>query len=143
MTEPINLQDRIHSRRTLATPALLAEDDPEACEDWGCFSTLRGLKERSLMLDFRFKTGQREAFAYALLERVSYDPSEGLLLRFLGTLVKLTGRNLLQPSGKNVQLVEALLRHRVSWIAELDEVQSWTKTSDLPIITGIEIVGVK
>jgi hypothetical protein len=142
VSDPVQLQDRIQSRRTLAALSV-PEDDPDACDDWGSFGMLRGSKERALMLDLRMKNGQREAFAYALLERVSYDPSEGLTLRFLGTVVKLVGRHLTQPTNQGVHLVEALHRHRVVWIAELDEVQNWVSARDVAIITEIVIDGQK
>jgi hypothetical protein len=51
------LNDRIQSRRP--TPTLLPEDDPDSYDDLGGFGILRGTKERAVMLDFRFKTGER------------------------------------------------------------------------------------
>ena len=139
MNESVPLNDRIQSRRTVTSPGTLPEEDPDACDDWGTFGILRGNKERSVMLDLRLKNGQREAFAYAILERVSFDPSDGLTLRFLGTVVKLTGRNLTQPTSTGLHLLEVLHRHRVSWIAELEEVQSWTMARDVPLITEIRL----
>ena len=142
MSDMLTLQDRIRSRHTPVSSQSLPEEDPDACDDWGHFGVLRG-KERALMLDLRLKTGTREAFAYALLERVSFDPSDGVTLRFLGTVVKLTGRNLARPAATGVVLLEALHRHRVSWVAELDEVQSWATVGDQPVVTGIVIESVK
>ena len=143
MIEATPLRERIQSRRTLVTAPQGIEDDPDASDDWGCFGILRGTKDRSLMVDLRLKNGRSEAFAYALLERVSYDPSEGLLLRFLGTVVKLTGRNLTVPTAKGINLVEALHRQRVSWIAEVDEVQGWTQPMDVPLVTTIRLLTAK
>ena len=141
MSDMLTLQDRLRSRRASSPSA--PDDDPDACDDWGHFGVLRGTKDRAILLDLRLKTGQREAVSYALLERVSFDPSVGVTLHFLGTVVKLTGRNLAHPAATGVTLLEALHRHRVSWVAELDEDQSWAAAGDLPVVTGIVIECVK
>ena len=104
MSDTLNLNDRIHSRR----PAVVAaEEDPNVCDDWGTFGLLRGVKERAVMLNLKLKTGDDDAFTYALLERVTFDRSTGIILRFPGVQVTLFGRNLKMP-------VISGHRHRVS-----------------------------
>jgi len=48
------------------------------------FGYLRGLHERALMIEFRFANGNRQAFPYSWLGPVIFNPSAGLLLRFVG-----------------------------------------------------------
>lgn len=141
MSDTLNLNDRIQSRR----PAVVVtEDDPNSSEDWGTFGVLRGAKERAVMLNLKLKTGDDDdAFAYALLERVTFDRSIGIVLRFPGIQVTLIGRNLKQPVGSGVSLLEAIHRHRVSWISECDEVRSWTHAADVPVVTRIEIISAR
>ena len=137
MSDQSILQDRIHSRR-----AVVIDEDPDASEDCGSFGFLRGVKERALMLDFRLKNGNREAFPYALLERVSYDPSEGLTLFYLGVSVRLRGRNLMRPVTAGVSLLDAIHRHRVPWIGEVDELRSLLKSEEAIVVTKIEITAI-
>ena len=133
MNEITKLTERIASRRPIV------EDDPDAFEDCGAFGLLRGVRDRALMLDFRLKNGNREALPYSLLERVSCDPSDGLRLRYLGVTVTLRGRNLIKPATAGVVLFDAILRHRVPWIAEVEEVRSELLPSDAVQVTHIEI----
>ena len=133
-----HLSERILSRRNP-----IAEDDPDAIDDCGSFGLLRGVKERAVMLDFRFKTGNREAFPYTLLERIVYDPSVGISFRYPGALVKITGRNLARTPGTGVSLLEALHCQRVPWINEIDELHSAVKLNEAVIVTKIEILVAK
>ncbi|AMV24231.1 hypothetical protein VT84_07530 [Gemmata sp. SH-PL17] len=135
MSETSLLHERIQGRRVAP-----AEDDPDACEDCGAFGLLRGVKERALMLDLRFCNGNREALPYALLERVSFDPSDGLTLRFLGAVVTVRGRNLARPSGSSAAILDGIHRHRVSWIGEIDELHAALKPADSVVVTRIEII---
>lgn len=134
MAEPTNLADRIHARR----PAP-AEDDPDAADDRGAFGLLRGMTGRAVMLDLRLRDGGRVAFPYALLERVSYDPSDGIALRFLGAAVVVRGRNLARPGAAGVSLLDGLHRHRVAWLAESDELHAALRPADAVVVTGLEL----
>ena len=132
MTEPPTLHDRLRRPGP-------AEDDPDAADDLGAFGFLRGVKERAVMLDLRSRTGTRVAFPYTLLERVSFDPSDGLTLRFLGATVSVRGRNLAKPTPAGVSLLDALHRHRVPWLAESDELRAAVMSADAVVITGLEL----
>src|SRR5438132_569848 len=75
-------------------PLRKPDDEAASCP---AYSYLRGLHERALAVEFRFKTGDREFFSYSLLGSWRYNPSVGLLLKFAGdtvTLVLLRGSNL-------------------------------------------------
>lgn len=95
-------------------------DDEESCP---AFGFLRGLRDRSLTVEFRFAGGHRTAFPYAWLGPIEYDPSRGLLLRFVGdriTLVLIEGSNLNAEVGGSASLFDrGLQRHRVTWVREM------------------------
>src|SRR3954452_22855256 len=99
-------------RRTAAPePAL---EDEEACP---AFGYLRGARDRALSLEFRFANNNSQAFPYSWLGPMQYDPSAGLLLRFVGDmvyLVLLEGSNLNALVNNSVNLYDrGILRHRV------------------------------
>lgn len=134
MGETSLLQDRILGRRAAAP-----EDDPDAAEDCGAFGYLRGARDRAVMIDFRLAAGGREAFPYAHLERVSYDPSGGLTLWFLGARVTLAGRNLGRATAAGAGLLDALHRHRVPWVAEVDELRGALAGAEAVVVTRIDV----
>lgn len=76
------------------------------------------------MLELRLRDGTRCAFPYSWLGTVTYDPSHGITLRFVGDVtyvVTVTGSNLNSPVKGNVTLYHhGLLRHRVLWLREMD-----------------------
>ncbi len=88
--------------------------------DLGSFGWLRGANERSYMLEIRRKDGSIVAMGYSWLERVEFDPSEGITLRFTGQAVRLIGRNLNREMRPHLKLFEGLVRHRIPWIQEAD-----------------------
>ncbi len=98
-----------------------AGEGDDAAEDLGCYGWLRGLRERSPMLEFRRKDGRSVAFDYALLRKVEYDPSEGITLHFDAEIVRIEGRNLSEEPVPGIQLLRGLHNHRVPWIRELCE----------------------
>jgi hypothetical protein len=96
------------------------EDDEQHCN---AFGYLRGVRERALLLELRFRDGNAEAFTYSWLGRVSYVASAGLLLRFNGDRlywVLVEGANLNKALEGGVSLYQkGLLRHRVTWVREM------------------------
>jgi hypothetical protein len=137
VTELINLQDRIHSRRAAAVPA--NDDDPDAYEDLASYGLLRGNKERALMLNFRLLDGTQDAFPFTLLERILYSPGVGITLRFVGVLVTIEGQNLAARPPSSVGLLDGLHRHRVPWIAETDMFHEAAKPQSGIVVTKIHI----
>lgn len=136
MDASTSLADRIAARRPSA-PA--PEADEDAADDLGAFGCLRGSRDRALMIDFRLVGGGRVAFPYATLERVAYDPSEGVALRFLGAEVLLRGQNLAAGQGGGPALLEALHRHRAAWVRETEELASLLLAPGAAVVTRVEV----
>jgi hypothetical protein len=108
------------------------------------FGYLRGLRDSSASVEFRFRDGNSIWFSYALLGTWQFNPSEGLLLKFSGDLVYLVlirGSNLDKPLTEGaINLTHAgLQRHRVLWVREMskDEITRVGETG--PTIDSIEI----
>jgi len=97
-----------------------APDETESLVDLQAFGLLRGIRDRAIMLELRHKDGSIDGFPYAWLSRASFDPSEGITLRFGSETVKITGRNLNAEVRPNVRLFDAIVRHRVPYIQEAD-----------------------
>lgn len=100
------------------------EDDEDACTSFGY---LRGSRDRALTLEFRFTNSNSLALPYSWLGPVLYDPSLGLLLRFVGDLiheVRIEGSNLNVTTGSGASLYDrGILRHRVTWVREMSRTQ--------------------
>ena len=96
-------------------------------EECGCFGYLRGIRDTALSLEFRFANGNREAFPYSWLGPLTYNPSAGLLLKFVGDLVYLVlleGSNLNALVNGAVSLYDrGIQRHRVTWVREMTRQQ--------------------
>lgn len=96
-------------------------DDADASDDLGSFGWLRGTRDRAVMLELRKKTGNALAVSYGWLERVEFDPSEGITLHLGGQKITIKGRNLNGEARPQVRLFNGVCRHRVSWIQEADQ----------------------
>ncbi len=116
-----------------------SEEPAEGADDYGAFGCLRGLHERSIMLEIRRKNGSKQAFGYAWLSRATYDPSEGIALRFGGETVKIIGRNLDTEVRPNVRLFASLVSHRVPWIQEVDEAAALSAPKQGVLIEEVKI----
>jgi len=97
------------------------EGEEESCP---AFGYLRGIRERALAIEFRFRDGNREGLSYSLLASWRFNPSVGLLLKFTGdvvTLVLIRGSNLDALVNQSVNLTDrGLQRHRILWVREMD-----------------------
>lgn len=89
-------------------------------DDLQAFGLMRGIRDRAIMLELRHKDGSIDGFPYAWLGRASFDPSDGITLRFGGDTIKIRGRNLNAEVRPNVRLFDAIVRQRVSFIQEAD-----------------------
>lgn len=116
-----------------------ASEDPDALDDLGAFSILRGVRERALMLELRMKDGSVTALSYAYLSKAVFDPSEGITLQFGGSTVRIAGTNLATEVRPNVQLFQSLLRHRVPWVCEADRASSLRASAGAIVIDEIRI----
>ena len=117
------------------------ESDEEMCP---AFGFLRGLHDRALAIEFRFRDANSEAFSYSHLASWKFNPSEGLLLKFTSdvtTLVLILGSNLdVNPPGKSINLTDrGIQRHRITYIREMDEDELRKAEKDSPTIDNIMI----
>ena len=93
--------------------------DEEHCRGFGY---LRGIGDQARSLEFRFANGNRKAFPYSWLGPAEYNPSAGILLKFVGDqiyMVLIEGSNLNMLMNNAISLYErGILRHRVTWVAK-------------------------
>lgn len=122
-----------------ALRAQLAGEAQGGAEDLGAFGWLRGHHERAVMLELRRRGGNITGLGYAWLERAEFDPSEGITLYFIGKTVKLVGGDLNAEIRPNVRLFNGILRHRVPWIQEADQVMAMRAAKDATVIERIEV----
>lgn len=95
-------------------------------EECAAFGYLRGVRDRALFVEFRFNDGNSESFPYSWLGPIKYNPSAGLLLKFVGdeiSLVLLEGSNLNAVVNGAVSLYSGLQRNRITWIREMSRPQ--------------------
>jgi hypothetical protein len=124
------------------TERVVLSDEPENLvediDDLGVFGFLRGLHERSQMISLRRKSGEILAVGYSYIDRMSFDPSEGITL-FCGTRqITITGKNLNKEIRPNVSLFFGMTRNRVPWIAESDQSAALQAARDAVVVEAIE-----
>lgn len=125
----------------VGTPPPVPRPEPEIelVEDYGTFGSVRGARDRVLMLELRHRDGNVTALGYAWLERCEFDASEGITLKFVGQSVRIVGRNLNAEVRQNVKLFEALCRHRIAWIQEADRPTALSASRDAVVIERLVI----
>jgi len=121
------------------------EADTEVAES-SCraFGYLRGIRDQSAAVEFRFRNGNSTWFPYNWLGTWKFNPSEGLLLKFSGDVVYLVlikGSNLDQPLKEGaVTLTHAgFQRHRLLWVREMTEAEINQVGETEPTIDSIEV----
>ena len=135
MNDDLSIKERLLD----LNPRLKTRDsDDEPTDDMGICGWLHGIRDRSLFLELRLKTGNILAMGYSWLEKAEFDPTEGITLFFVGQTVQLQGRNLIMPLRNHNRLFDGILRHRVTWVQEADH--PFTKDGDKkPMLTKIMI----
>lgn len=113
-----------------AEPASSSVLDLELTDDLGSFGWLRGIRDRCPMLELRKKNGNVLAVGYGWIERIEFDPSEGITLRAGGQVIRIKGQNLNAEVRPTVRLFEGLTRHRVPWVREADPVRIMEAAAD-------------
>lgn len=108
------------------------------------FGYLRGIRDQSAAVEFRFRDGNSIWFPYSWLGTWRYNPSEGLLLKFSGDLVYLVlikGSNLDKPlKDRAVTLTHAgFQRHRLLWVREMTDAEINQVGETEPTIDSIEV----
>ena len=91
------------------------------------------------MLEVRYRDGRLSAFAYELLDRAEFDPSEGIMLKFSSVTVRIIGRNLNAEARPNLRLFDGIIRRRVSWIQEADEPTVLAAPKSATVIEQVEV----
>jgi len=127
--------------------AILQSKETEADQgeaSCGAFGYLRGIRDQSAAVEFRFRDGNSMWFPYNWLGTWQYNPSEGLLLKFSGDLVYLVliqGSNLDKPLNDGaIDLTHAgLQRHRVLWVREMSEEEIRQVGEKGPTIDSIQV----
>ena len=130
--------DRFDTSRGSAWSQSVGED-AAAAEDHEAFGWLRGSRDKAVMLQLRKRDGNIMAIAYSWIERIEFDPTEGIRLYVGGKVIRIKGRNLAAEIRPNIRLMDGLCTHRVPWI---QEARSELATSDDGlVITAIEPTG--
>jgi len=100
-------------------PQDVAQEEDECL----AFGYLRGIRDQARSIEFRFANNNRQAFPYGWLGPAQYNPSAGILLKFVGDLVYyvlIEGSNLNLLVGGAISLFDrGILRHRVTWVREM------------------------
>jgi hypothetical protein len=117
-------------------PGLL--DEADTTDDFGAFGWLRGAHDRAVMLELRKKNGNILAVGYFLIEKIEFDPSEGITLFCGGQKITIKGRNLNAESGSRVRLFQGITRHRVPWIQEADQPRRLQASQTATVVEAIE-----
>ncbi|MDP9175803.1 MAG: hypothetical protein M3O30_18335 [Planctomycetota bacterium] len=107
-------------------------------EDFVVFGWLRGARERAVSLELRRRTGNILAIGYGWIERLEFNPSEGIILHCGKQTIKVKGRNLNGDMRPQVRLFEGICRHRVPFIAEADQAAILQAGKNAIIIESIE-----
>jgi hypothetical protein len=114
-------------------------DDLDVSENCGAFGWLRDTKERALYLAFRLKDGNVFAVGYPWLEKISYNPSDGITLTFTNQTIRILGRNLAGQIRSGRSLLAGILQHKVQWVAQADSAGALLADKQAVVIEGIEL----
>lgn len=136
------MSGRLLDKYTGRMPDAPASDGPvqesDATDDLGAFGWLRGIRDRAMMLELRKKTGESLAIPYGWIERVLFDPSDGITIHAGGQKVRLKGRNLNAEQRGQGRLFEGVTRGRVAWIQEADEPANLQASNGATVVERIE-----
>jgi hypothetical protein len=111
--------------------------DSGGVDDFHSFGWLRGIRERATMLELRKKSGDVIAIGYSWIERVEFNPTDGITLRVHGEKIHIKGRNLNGEVRPEVRLFQGIARHRVAWIQEADRPGGMNGNERKTIVEGI------
>lgn len=86
--------------------------------DLGCFGWMRGMRERSVMLELRKRTGHLIAVPYGFIDLIEFEPSHGIVVTAGRTRVELAGHGFSRETRPGVSLLAGIINSRVSWVRE-------------------------
>lgn len=148
MSDDIEVLDFARSPHLASLAARLPKEREggERSEEESCpgFGYLRGLRERAIAVEFRFRDGNSDWFSYSHLTGFRFNPSVGLLLKFTGDLVSLV---LIRGSNLDALVNQSMVnltdrgfqRHRILWVREMDEDELRKVGQGGPTIDRIEV----
>jgi hypothetical protein len=97
------------------------------------FSTVSADRMQKIMLVLWFKNGNAASKPYSYLAGIDFNPTTGIVLDFVNSEVKITGRNL-------KSLFVALSAQRVQSIREMDEFYAEAEVAaTATVVTRIEV----
>jgi hypothetical protein len=136
-----SILEKLNPRPPKEVPVEPQDEDEFSCP---AFGYLRGIRDRGLALEFRFRDGTNAWFPYTWLGPFYYHPSAGLLIKFSGdtiTLVLIRGSNLDLPvrQGTMTLMDRGLQRHRITFIREMDQDELRRAGEKEPTIDSIEM----
>jgi len=114
-----------------------AAADLDVGDDLGCFGWLRGGRDRAVSLVLHKKSGNSLALSYGFIERMEFDPSDGITITAGRATVRILGQNLDTEIRPTVRLFEGLTRSRVPWVRESSGSAVWQGASDTCLIEAI------
>jgi hypothetical protein len=127
---------RLAELRAGKKPAETASETelPDAGEsEEKAFSTVSADRMQKVMLVLWFKNGNAASKPYSYLAGIDFNPTTGIVLDFINSEVKITGRNL-KP------LFVALAAQRVQSIQEMDDMYAEADgAKDGTVVTRIEV----
>jgi len=133
---PDKLLDR-YTKRSQAADAQNPALEADEAEDLGCFGWLRGVRDRSIMLELRKKDGHVLAVGYSWIERVELQPEAGITLHMSGHKIRIKGSGLNTDARPTVRLFDGIIRHRVPWIREADRTELLKAGDDAVTVESI------
>jgi hypothetical protein len=147
MPDDTTRKDRLHQNPP--SPGLSGilqskELDTEGEAACRAFGYLRGIKDHSAAVEFRFRNGNSTWFPYSWLGNWCFNPSEGLLVKFSGDLIYLVlikGSNLDRPlKDRSVTLTHVgFQRQRLLWVREMSEEEIRHVGETEPTVDSIEV----
>ncbi len=140
--EALRSRAKVGAFRPTVEPVEVEEPgtDEECC---AAFGFRRGIHERAITLELRLANGNIRAFPYSWLGPISFNPSLGLLLQFVGDYVHwvlLEGTNLNATVNGAVSLFDrGIVRHRIVWVREMTRSEAGKAKSGEVVIDRIRI----
>jgi hypothetical protein len=84
------------------------------------------------------KSGEVVAIAYSWIERVEFNPTEGITLHVHGDKIRIKGRNLNAEARPEIRLFQGIARHRVAWVQEADRPGTMNSSETTAIVEKID-----
>lgn len=129
-----------HLTERLARKLPEQKDDDDFVEDHVAFGWQRGnARDRCYYLELRRQDGSIAALPYMMLERIDFDPSEGITLTFANQTVRIVGRNLNAEVRAGVTLLNGILRNKVPWVQESGQASAFAPGKNMTVIEAIKL----